>query len=229
MSFFSHLGNSFSFSRGFYNDPNSNRTPADPGAPAGGYRGTTGIGTLGYSNTQANYSSARLPRVANPDATMANVARGQHERYMRNYRDYENALIGATDDTSLIDAARADAPEQDKLTRGMAERNRQRYGLEQTAVEASESERASQRGAAINLAGGVNNARLAQRDVNQRLLGDLINIGQGVNRSSLSQLGAAAGNAVARKNAHTSAKAQSKSQTMGMLGAAGSLLAAFVI
>ena len=207
MSFFRHtnLGNQLAYTRG-YNAPIS--TPVPSG------QGTTGIGTLAVGNTQANYSASQLPKVDYPDATMANVARGQHERFIRNYRDYENALIGATDDTSLIDAARADAPEQARLTRGMAERNRQRYGLGQTAVERRESGRASQRGEAINLAGGVNNARLAQRDVNQRLLGDLINIGQGVNRSSFSQLGAAAENSVARKKAYVNAKAQSKSQNM---------------
>ena len=56
------------------------------------------------------------------------------------------------------------------------ERNRQRYGYEQTAVEASESQRASQRGEALNLAGGKNTARLAQRERNRALLADLINI-----------------------------------------------------
>ena len=175
------------------------------------------------------YSASQLPAVSNPDAAMANIARGQHERYIRNYRDYENDLIGATDDTSLIDAARRDAPQQTRIARGVQRRNISRYGLGQTAVERRESSRASQRGEALNLAGGLNNARLAQRDVNQRLLGDLINIGQGVNRSSFSQLGAAAQNAVARENAYTNAKAQNKSQNMNMLASAGGLLAAFVI
>ena len=228
--YFNHLG--FSGQWGDYSNYNggaNSNEPADPGAPAGGHQGTTGIGTLGYSNTQANYSASQLPQVTDPDKTMADVARSQHERYISNFRDYENALVESRNDTSLIDAAREDAPEQAEITRGMAERNRGRYGLEQTAVEARESGRASQRGEAINLAGGLNNARLAQRDANQRMLGDLINIGQGVNRNSLSQLGTAGENAVARKNAYQTAKAQGKAQTMGMIGQAGSLLAAFLI
>lgn len=211
------------------NTANDDVTPADPGPPTGGHQGSTGIGTLGYSNTQAGYSASQLPQVTDPDKTMGDVARGQHERYIRNFRDFENALVAAKDDTSLIDAARADAPQQAELTRGIAERNRQRYGLQQTAVEAREEARASQRGEAINLAGGLNEARLAQRDANQRMLGDLINIGQGVNRSSLSQLGAAGENAVARKNAYSQAKAQSKAQTMGMLGTMGAAALMFMI
>ena len=190
-----------------------------------------GIGTLDYNPTQGGYSASYLPGVSDPDKTLSNVARSQHESYIRNFRDFEEALIAARDDTSLIDAAKKDAPEQARIAKEAAERQRSRYGLQQTAVEARETERASKRGEAINLAGGVNNARLAQRDANRRLLGDLINIGQGVNRSSLSQLGTAAENATARKNAYTQAKAQHKAQTWQMVGSLGAtaLMAAFLL
>ena len=197
--------------------------------PTGG-SGSTGIGVLDYNPTSnQGYSASQLAQVTDPDATMASVARSQHERYIRNFRGFEEALIAAKDDTSLIDAAKKDAPEQARIAREVAERQRSRYGLTQTAVEARETQRASQRGEAINLAGGVNNARLAQRDANTRLISDLINIGQGVNRSSLSQLGAAGENAVARKNAYQQAKSAHKQQTYSMIGTAGAMLAAFLI
>ena len=190
-----------------------------------------GIGTLDYNPTQGGYRASSLPTVSDPDKTLANVARSQHESYIRNFREFEDALIASRDDTSLIDAAKKDAPEQARIAKEVAERQRSRYGLQQTAVEARETERALKRGEAINLAGGVNNARLAQRDANRRLLGDLINIGQGVNRSSLSQLGTAAENATARKNAYTQAKAGHKAQTAQMIGSLGSmaLMAAFLL
>lgn len=184
------------------------------------------IGTIDYSNTNQNFSASQLSEVSDPDKTMADVATGQYERYISGYRDFEEALIKARNDTSLIDAAREDAPEQARIASEAAARNRSRFGLTQTAVQARETQRAEQRGAATNLAGGLNNARLAQRDANKRLLGDLINIGQGVNRSSLSQLGAAGENAVARKNAYQNAKAQHKAQTWQMVGSAGAMLAA---
>jgi len=202
--------------------PNQPRTEVEKVTSPGGPGGNTGpaIGTLDYSTNQG-YSASQLPGVTDPEQTMSDVAKGQHERYIRNFRGFEEALIAAKDDTSLIDAAREDAPEQARIAREVAMRQRQRYGLTQTAVEARETQRASQRGEAINLAGGLNEARLAQRDANRRLLGDLINIGQGVNRSSLSQLGTAAENATARKNAYTQAKAQHKAQTWGMVGSLG--------
>ena len=110
----------------------------------------------------------------------------------------------------------------------MAERNRQRYGYEQTAAEQSESERASQRGQATNLAGGQNTARLAQRERNRALLADLINIGQDQNRSSLGMLGTAAENAVARANAFRQAQAQAKAQKYGFMGNVLGQVASFI-
>ena len=58
-------------------------------------------------------------------------------------------------------------------------------------------------------------------------MADLIDIGQGVNRSSLSSLGNAAAAAAQRESAFKSAKAQHKAQTYSMLG--GLAAAAFFL
>lgn len=186
------------------------------------------IGTLNYANTNKDFTTAELPAVADPDATYSDVVEGQYERYIGNFRDFENALIKSRDSTDLIDAAREDTPQQIALTQGIANRNRQRYGYQQTGAEAQESQRAVQRGGALAMASGLNNARLAQRDANQRLLGDLINIGQGVNRSSLSGLGSAAQNAASRQQAFQNDKTAYKQQTAGFLGNLGRTLASFI-
>lgn len=191
--------------------------------------GPAAIGTLSYENTKTGYNSSGLPSVSDPDKTMANVAKSQYDSYITNFRDFENALIAARDDTSLIDAVPEDVETQERIARGVQERNRQRFGYTSTMAEEAEAERDIQRGTALNLAGGLTNARLAQREQNMQLLGDLINIGQGVNRSSLSQLGAAGENAVMRKNAFEQAKAQSKAQRNSMIGSMGAALAAFLI
>jgi hypothetical protein len=193
----------------------------------GNFSGTTGIGTLNYTNTRGGYSASQLPQVSNPDQALADISLGQHERYIRDFRDFEDALINQRDDTSLIDAARKDAPEQARIAQEVMERRRSRYGIQQTAVEARESGRSSQRGAALNLAGSLNTSRIAQGDVNKSLLGDLINIGQDVKRSSLGNLGTAGQNQVSRQNAYKQAKASGKAQTMGMIGTAGAMLAGF--
>ena len=156
-------------------------------------------------------------------SSLGNVASSQYQRYMTNYRDYEDSLVGDVDDTSLVDAAREEAPKQAELAAGIAERNRQRYGYSQTAVERQEADRASQRGQALSLAGGLSNARLAQRDANRGLLGELINIGQGVNRSALSGLATSEQNAVNRRNAFERAKGARKQQNTQMMMQLGTM------
>jgi len=188
----------------------------------------TSIGSMDYKKTYGNYSNDELPEVSDPDAAYSQIAEDQYERYVRNYRDYENSLIESRNSTDLIDAAREDTPQQIALTKGIAQRNRQRYGYQQTGAEAQESQRAVQRGGSLAMASGVNNARLAQRDANQKLLGELINIGQGVNRSSLSQMSAAAGNAASRQQAYQNDKTAYKQQTAGFLGTLGKTLASFI-
>ena len=190
--------------------------------------GSRSIGTLQFPNTYSNYSADELPIVSDPDATFASVAEGAHERYIRNFRDFEDALVSSRDSTELVDAAMEDIPQQTELARGIAQRNRERYGYQQTAAERQEAEKMLQLGGALNLAGGLNNARLAQRDANRFMLGNLINIGQGVNRSSMRGLGSAAQNAAARQQAFQNDRAAYKQQTAGFLGKLGSALASFI-
>ena len=178
--------------------------------------GNTGLGTLNYGTS--NFSASSLPNVSNPDAYYASVAQNQYETSVQEFEPFEKALIGTLNDTSLVDAVRPDVAKQTEVAKGIEKRNRQRFGYNQTAVESSESQRSSQRGEALNLAGGLNNARLAQRQRNRNLMADLMNIGSQQNRSSLYQLGVGAQNATDRANAFTQAKAQSKAQGIGMIG-----------
>jgi hypothetical protein len=153
-----------------------------------------------------------------PDAIFADVSQRGYDKYEREFKPFElDVLARAQSDTSLVDAVPEDTAEQQQIAEGIARRNRERFGFESTAALASERERATQRGSALNLAGGLNNARLAQLDANQRVISDLINIGQGVNRSSLSGLGTAAENAVARRSQYERDRTAYKNSQTSML------------
>ena len=54
----------------------------------------------------------------------------------------------------------------------------------------------------VGAAQSMNDARLAQKDLNKSRLSDLVNIGQGVGRSAMDALGTSAANETARKNAY---------------------------
>ena len=173
-----------------------------------------------------SYSTSTLPSVDDPEKAFADITRQDYENYVQDYRQFENELIEARNDTSLIDRAPEDAAKQAEIARGVQERNISRYGGAGLSIaQRQEQQRALQRQGQIGLAGGLNTARVAQRDINQTTLADLINIGQGVNRSSLSSMGTASQNAAAKASAYKNAKAAHTSQMIGM----GSSLAATAI
>jgi len=189
------------------------------GIVAENYNAASDLGTLNYDpNSSQNYSASNLPQVSDPDRAFANVTQRQHNFLVREFRPFEQSLIDSVNDTSLIDAVPEEVEEQSRISQEIDERNRSRYGYNRTAVEQQEVAREAQRTKNIGLAGGLNNSRLAQRERNQNLLAQLVNIGQGLNRGSLGQMGSAAEMAINRKNAFTQAKAQSKAQRWGFLG-----------
>lgn len=161
--------------------------------------------------------SSNLAEVTDPDQTFADVSQAGFDRFITSYRPFENQLIQRSQtDTSLVDSVAPTVQAQTDIAQGVAQRNRERFGLAETGAMRRERTRATSRAQSLNLAGGLNNARLAQQEANQALLADLINIGQGVNRSALSGLGAAAQNAVARQNQYTQDKTAYKNSRDNM-------------
>lgn len=162
------------------------------------------------------FSKAGLGWVSNPEEAYAEMTRQDYMDYNRDFRDMELDLIEQSQtDTSLIDQAREDVPMAARLTRGIASRNAERYGASLTPAQLREQERQLQLGNTLGGLNAISNARIAQRDANTGLLADLINVGQGVNRSSLQQMGSSAANFRQLQNNYSQAKAQSRAQTYG--------------
>jgi len=169
-----------------------------------------------------------LPNVANPDAAFAKMTRDDYLDYVKDYRGFENELLDkASSDTSLIDQARDDIGTAGTLSAGVNQRNLSRYGVALTPAQQQQQGRSLERANTLGGVQSMNDARIQQKEQNTRLMSDLINIGQGVNRSSLSAMGSAAQDATQRKNAYTQAKAASKAQTMSTIG--GLAMLAFMI
>ena len=177
-----------------------------------------------YGNQRDNVSN--MEQVNDPEAAFADITRQDYDDYLNNFRAFEERLLDATNDTSIIDNARENAPKQSKIAEGIAKRNTERYGgAGLSNVQKQEQQRAQQRGGKLNLASGVNNARIQQRQVNQSTLQELIGIGQGVNNSAMQGLGDSAAMASQRRNAYGQAKANYSSQMTGL--GTTMLLAAF--
>jgi hypothetical protein len=208
---------------GFALDPSSMPGYIKPqGDMPGGFRqGPYGRG--GYTSGGGTNYSAGLTTVSDPDKTYADLTRQDYLDYKRDYSEFEDKLIDdARNDTSLIDQAQEDAVKASGLAAGIASRNASRYGGTLTPAQLKEQERSLQRGNALGKSQALSDARIAQGELNTQKMADLINIGQGVNRTSLSQLGSAAADATNRKNAYANARAQSKANTYGAIGSLGS-------
>lgn len=178
----------------------------------------------GYADYQAAQGNNPLPAVTDPDKTYAAITRQDYLDYKENYGEFEDGLIDkAQNDTSLIDSARTDSANAAGLMSGISDRNASRYGAALTPAQMQQRGRSLQRANTLGGVQSINDARVAQREANTKQLSDLINIGQGVNRSSLSQMGSAAADATQRNNAFSQAKAASKANTYSTLGSLGSM------
>jgi len=183
-----------------------------------------GYNPYGPAYTGGSGGLGSLPNVSDPEAAYAQITRQEYLDYVNNYRDFEEGMIDrAQNDTSLIDAAREDSAAASGIAAGVSSRNASRYGAALTPAQAQQQTKSLDRANTLGGIQAVGDARIAQREANTRQLSDLINIGQGVNRSSQSQLGSAAQNATQRENAYSQAKAASKAQTYSTLGSLGAM------
>lgn len=180
------------------------------------------IDMRGQGQTQYN-TNGGLPNVSDPDKAFAAMTRADYMEYKKDYSQYEDGLIdNARNDTSLIDQAREDSQTAAGIAEGVAKRNASRYGAALTPAQVQEQEKALARGNTLGTSQAISDARVSQRELNTQKTADLINIGQGVNRTSLSQMGSAAADASSRNQAYANAKAQSKASTFAALGSLGS-------
>ena len=157
-----------------------------------------------------------------PEQTLANITQKDYDDYLENVKPLEMELLNkAKTDTGLIDQAREDRGTSNALMQGIVDRNASRYGATLTPAQIQAQKTALSTGTTLAGIQGVNDARVAQKDSNRALMQDLIDIGQGVQRSSLSSLGNAAASAAQRESAFKNARAQHKAQTYNMLGSIG--------
>ena len=171
------------------------------------------------SNSQNDYVST-LPSVREPEATFAQITRQDYMDYINNFRDFEENLLGLTEDDSLRERAVADQQTQNRIAQEVQQRNIERYGgAGLSNAQRQEQQRTLQRGGQLGVVNTSNNARVQQRQINNALLNELIGIGQGVNQSSLSGLGDASAMAAQRAAAYKNAKAQHHSNMVGLGGA----------
>lgn len=166
-----------------------------------------------------------------PQQELANLTQRDYDRFVEKFEPFEDALLAQRNSTKLVDQARLDSQTQARIAQEAAARNIERYGgAGLSAAQRQEQQRALQRGTSLATVGTVNNARVAQREINQAITADLINIGQGVNRNAINMLTSGAEMAQNRYQSYKNARANYSSQMKGLGAQIGSaLLGAFLI
>lgn len=166
-----------------------------------------------------------------PEQELANLTQRDYDRYIEKFEPFENALLAARNSTALVDQAREDSATQARIAQEVSQRNIERYGgAGLSNAQRQQQQRTLQRGTALTKAGTVNNARVAQRELNQAVMADLINIGQGINRNAINMLSDGARMQHQRQQAYKNAKTSYNAQMTQLGGQVGSaLLAAFLI
>jgi len=193
-------------------------------------RGTGGNSGMGFSDLGTNNERSQVgaygygaPNVSDPDAVLAYMTRADAQAYERDYAQFERDMLDrASNDTSLIDDARTDSQMASTLASGVVDRNRSRYGANLTPAQMQQQQKSFQRDTTLGGIQSLQDARLAQRDLNQDMLGKIVDIGQGVYQRSMQGMTSAASNKKALDNAYASAKAQSKANTYSTIGSLGS-------
>lgn len=166
-------------------------------------------------------AAATAPETA--DKIFANISRQQYDDFIKNFGGFEDTLISRSqNDTSLVDQAKLDTTKATAITKGVADRNASRYGIGLMPDQLKARDGALQRQSALGGSDAINNARVAQKDLNNNLLDGLVDIGNGVQQAAMGQLSTAASTESARKNAYTQARASSEANTYSTLGSIGS-------
>lgn len=195
---------------------------------------SSALGYSGYrygSGYGYNPSSNYLAPVSNPEQTLANITRQEYMDYMDNFAGFEEDLVRQSqEDTSLIDAAREASDQTPALMRGVNQRNIDRYGASLTPAQRQAMERNLERSSALGYVQNVNNAKRAQKDINNQLQAQLISMSQGISANAMQGLGEAAASQSARNQAYEAAKAQRKAsiyQGVGSLASTAIMFAMF--
>ncbi len=158
-----------------------------------------------------------LEEVDDPEQLFADIAKDRADFVEEIIRPYQDQLIEQLGSTALVDQAGEDAAQRSEIQEGIDRRNLSRYGIQETGAARAARRTGGQLTRSLAETDALNNARLQQRTANQNLLGELVNLSLGVDRSTLSQLGQASTLQGARESAYTRAQAQAKAQRYGFI------------
>ncbi len=205
-----------------------NRRARRLGGTGGTPRGGSGLSsrTRSLSDLRANYPGFNPTPVTHkprdPSGTLAQVVRRDQARFDFFNRPVQQDVIGSLNDSTIVDDARREANDGFVKANSRSLRQQRRFGLQRSAVQQREFNRASGRERSLNQNATVNEARIEQKERNDGLRRELINIGRGVASDATDNLGESAALQSQREANNRNAKAAKKAQNTQTAAAVGS-------
>lgn len=196
------------------------------GMPSSGSTATTPLaGNLGQL-VAGQYASSKAtlgPRKSKtPYADMlGRIQEEQQQFYDEAYRPLAREMIADVNSTAIVDAAKAGVDGYSaERTAQRGARQRARLGVTGTPSEQALSEYQASLGATTTADGAINQARVQQKERNDALRSDLLNISRGIQTSAINSATNAASTEANRNAANENASAQNKAarnQAMGTM------------
>ena len=179
----------------------------------------------------SNDPDYRLAVGGNANSMQAEAAKTERAFYDDLYRPVNRQLVNDVDSSRLIDSAKDNANKGYNSGQQRGLRQRQRRGINATALDRSRQKTTSQQGKGLNFDTQVNNSRIAQFERNDGLRTEMVNLSRDLSAQATTGLGAAAQNATARENANNSIDAQNDAAKAQMTGTVAStaLMAAMIL
>lgn len=156
--------------------------------------------------------------MATRDEELAKLTREDYEQRKELLAKYDDILFGMEGDTSLVDNAREQIGAI--AERGVAQTNRNldRYGVAKTGAQAIQNERSLALGSARAGTNIMNNATIAQEELNQGVLGNLVAAGRREQQGAFQGLGSVANmesQRIAQGQQAALARQQQRNQMLG--------------
>ncbi len=144
---------------------------------------------------------------------LGQIQQQQQAMYNQVYRPAAQKLIKDVNSTALVDSAKATASvDNTEINYQRGVRQRARMGVTATAGQNSAADYNTKLGTTLTNDGNINRAHIVQKERNDALLGDLVNVSRGISTDAINSASSAAGSEGQRDANNANIAAQNKAQ-----------------
>jgi len=182
-------------------------------------------GMVGRANKKHESAQRTAGGSSTPDDKLVQVAQQEDKHYQDTYRPLNQQLISEVNSTKMVDSAKKAAAGQYTAGLRRNERQRERYGYNDTALDDYYQGEAVSGAKGLSYDTTVNNSRVDQYERNVGLRNELINMSRGISKDATDGMTTASRLKTQRDNNNANISAQNSAAKSSFIGQAGGMLA----